>query len=159
MPRQPSDEVVANIASGSFLTTDTFRRAAGSVCNKIHESGWSISLGSSSDRPMYLVEDIDFADADDYEDATSVDLDEVRRSASWNAMAALMIANDQRFIVENEDGDRLVGIRIHPDFDRAEVKRMKTKGQQTMRDRRTERIESGVQRIENLLQRLDERIA
>lgn len=147
MARQPAEDITANLSNGSFLTTDAFRRTAESACQKIHAESWTINLGASSDRPTYQVEDWDFADDAEYQDAVSVDFDEVRRAASWNAMAALMAANDQRFIVENGDGDQLVGIRIHPDFDRTEVRRMATKRLQTARDRRLERIEKLVERI------------
>jgi hypothetical protein len=128
MSRRTADDIVSNLSGGDFLTTDTFRRTGESVCIKIHEDGCTINLGTSSDRPMYIVDDI-------------------RRSATWNAMAALMAANDQRFVVENDDGDRLVGVRIHPDFDRTEVRRFAVKRKQTERDRRILNIESTVLRI------------
>jgi len=67
-------------------------------------------------------------------------------------MAAVMAANDQRFVVENEDGDRLVGIRIHPDFDRTEIRRFAMKRRQTERDRRLVAIESTVLRIAEKLE-------
>jgi hypothetical protein len=147
MSRRTADDIVSNLSGGDFLTTDTFRRTGESVCIKIHEDGCTINLGTSSDRPMYIVEDIDVADDDDFEDAVAVDFDDIRRSATWNAMAALMAANDQRFVVENDDGDRLVGVRIHPDFDRTEVRRFAVKRKQTERDRRILNIESTVLRI------------
>ncbi|GAB6969219.1 hypothetical protein JCM25156A_32600 [Komagataeibacter kakiaceti JCM 25156] len=127
MARKKADEITANLTDGAFLTTDAFRRASESICKKIHEDSLSICLGASSDMPRYLVENLTFSDDELYEDATDVFFEDIRKSASWNAIIALMRVNDQRFIVSaDEYEDAIIGIRIHPDFDRSEINRFKS---------------------------------
>lgn len=147
MSRRTAEDVVENLSGGDFLTTDTFRRTSEAGCEKIHQEGLSINLGASSDRPMFLVEDIDVADNGDFEDAVPVDFDDLRRSATWNAIAALMAANDQRFVVQNDDGDRLVGLRIHPDFGRTEIRRFAVQRRRSELERRLLNVESMLVRL------------
>ena len=68
MPRQKTDFLLDQLTDGGFATVDAFRRSVETVCRRLHEEGWTIGLGTSSDRPVYLAEDIDLAEPGDVED-------------------------------------------------------------------------------------------
>ncbi|GAA0592956.1 hypothetical protein GCM10009416_34210 [Craurococcus roseus] len=151
MPRLKSAEVADQITDGGFVTVDAFRRSAETLCRRISDEGWKIALGTSSDRPVYLVEGFDDATLDDRADAVEVDLEDVRVSATWNAMSVHIKANDTCYVLKGSDDQPMGLIRIHPDFDRSRILRFARQHTQRERDQRLSRIQQDVTAIREAL--------